>query len=461
MTSQSEESAPSALLSFTAENARSYRDEVTLSLLATRLAAEGVPRSLTPAGMAKPVRVLPAAGIFGANASGKTTILRAMADMRNLVLASFVQGSRGTPIPRERFLLDSASQDRPTRFEIDMVLEGVRWVYGFEVNDEQVRKEYAYHWPRGRQALVFQRDEDLVDFGSRFKAEDRALENLLRDNSLLLSVAGTTGNKQLDSLFDWFKSNLKLAEPRNLLYRIFFTGNMYKNADYMERIISMVQTADLGISDLKITDFDTTSLIREVNENIEDERIDEVVGHFSEMMRILKDFEDDFDLTNEWEAFPLRELRLIHIGTNNNVPLYQKDESRGTLVWMSLIGPLLKVLEKGGVILVDELDISLHAHLVEQIIAIFQNPQVNRRNAQLIFNSHDGRILEEGGTWALGRDQIWFTRKEYSGESKLYSLYDFSPRRDEAVHHRYFQGRYGAVPVIDKAAIGHAMTPVE
>lgn len=456
MTSQSEESAPSALLSFTAENARSYRDEATLSLLATRLSAEGVPRSLTPAGMAKPVRVLPAAGIFGANASGKTTILRAMADMRNLVLTSFVQGSRGTPIPRQRFLLDSASQDRPTRFEIDLILEGVRWVYGFEVNDERVLEEFAYHWPRGRQALVFQRDRDSVDFGSRFKAEDRALENLLRDNALLLSVAGTTGNNQLASLFDWFIVNLRLFDISNRSDRINFTGDMYKKADYTERIIDMLQVADLGISDLSITDSDATN----PNEDIKDERFGEAVEHLSELVRLLQDLKDDYDLINEWDL-SLKELRLIHTGADNIVPFHQKDESQGTLVWFSLIGPLLKVLEEGIVILIDELDVSLHPHLVEQIIAIFQNPQVNRRNAQLIFNSHDGRILEEGGTWALGRDQIWFTRKEYSGESKLYSLYDFSPRRDEAVHHRYFQGRYGAVPVIDKAAIGHAMTPVD
>ena len=456
MTSQSEESAPSALLSFTAENARSYRDEATLSLLATRLAAEGVPRLLTPAGMSKPVRVLPAAGIFGANASGKTTILRAMADMRNLVLTSFVQGSRGTPIPRERFLLASASQERPTRFEVDLILEGVRWVYGFEVNDELVLEEYAYHWPHGRQALVFQRDGDSVDFGSRFKAADRALENLLRDNSLLLSVAGTTDNDQLASLFDWFKVNLRLFDLSNRQLNNNITGDMYKKADYTERIIDMLQAADLGISDLSITDSNATI----PNEDIKDDRFGEAVEHLSELVRLLQDLKDDYDLTNEWDL-SLKELRLIHTGADSKVPFHQKDESQGTLVWFSLIGPVLKVLEEGVVILIDELDASLHPQLVEQVIKMFQNPQINRRDAQLIFNSHDGKILEDSGTWALGRDQIWFTRKNYIGESKLSSLYDFSPRRDEAVHHRYFQGRYGAVPVIDKVAIGHAMTPVD
>lgn len=133
MTSLSEGPGTNALLSFTAENARSYRDEVQLSMLGTRLSAEGVPRSLVPTGMTKPIRVLPAAGIFGANASGKTTILRTIVDMRGLVLMSFRHGSRRTPVPRRPFLLDPEYRDRPTRFEIHLVLDGVRWVYGFKL----------------------------------------------------------------------------------------------------------------------------------------------------------------------------------------------------------------------------------------------------------------------------------------------------------------------------------------
>lgn len=444
MTSQSEESAPSALLSFTAENARSYRDEVTLSLLATRLAAEGVPRSLAPAGMAKPVRVLPAAGIFGANASGKTTILRAMADMRNLVLTSFVQGSRGTPIPRQRFLLDSASQDRPTRFEVDLILEGVRWVYGFEVNDEQVREEYAYHWPRGRQALVFQRDEDLVDFGSRFKAEDRALESLLRDNSLLLSVAGTTGNDQLSTLFDWFSDNLSLVDSSNRMSQALYTAENTQDQSYKARIRSLLDAADLGVVDLNV---------------------EKLGGPFIERLAFAKhliDKEDEIDFSEfRGPVSPVIKISLTHRNSAyEEVHFDWEDESSGTVAWVSLIGPILDALDRGRVLLIDELDASLHPHLVARVIRIFQDPQTNQRCAQLIFNSHDGKILEDREEWALGRDQIWFADKYNDGDTKLYALDDFGPRRDEAIHHRYYQGRYGAIPVINDAAIYQSLVPV-
>lgn len=444
MTSQSEESAPSALLSFTAENARSYRDEVTLSLLTTRLAAEGVPRSLTPAGMAKPVRVLPAAGIFGANASGKTTILRAMADMRNLVLTSFVQGSHGTPIPRQRFLLDSASQDRPTRFEVDLVLEGVRWVYGFEVNDERVLEEFAYHWPRGRQALVFQRDGDSVDFGSRFRAEDRALESLLRDNSLLLSVAGTTGNDQLSTLFDWFSDNLSLVDSSNRMSQALYTAENTQDQSYKARIRSLLDAADLGVVDLNV---------------------EKLGGPFIERLAFAKhliDKEDEIDFSEfRGPVSPVIKISLTHRNSAyDEVRFDWEDESSGTVAWVSLIGPMLDALDRGRVLLIDELDSSLHPHLVARVIRIFQDPKTNPWCAQLIFNSHDGEVLEDREKWALGRDQIWFAEKYNDGDTKLYALDGFGPRRDEAIHHRYYQGRYGAIPVINDAAIYQSLVPV-
>ena len=453
MSTSDERSEGSTLFSFTAENARSYRGETRLSLLATRLSAEGVPRSLIPAGMTKPVRVLPAAGIFGANASGKTTILRAMADMRKLVINSFRRGSRGTRIFRRPFLLDSTCRDRPTRFEIDLLLEGVRWIYGFEVDDQRVREEYAYHWPRGRQALVFHRDGGPVAFGSRFKAEDRTIGGLLRDNALLLSVAGATGNEQLASLFEWFEGNMSLAESGNRDSRALFTAQMARTDDLGERMIRLLRAADLGVADLEMTRLEMEHFIGEV-----DERLQEGGEPLGEIVRILQHIQADVALP-EASATSLRKLSLTHISADGGVAFSAEDESQGTLVWVSLIGPLMSALDNGNVVLIDELDASLHSHLVERIITMFQDPEINRRGAQLIFNSHDGAILQGRSDWRLGRDQIWFTEKYADGATKLYSLDDFSPRRDEDTHGHYFLGRYGAVPVVGDAAIRQALAP--
>ena len=182
--SATDESSPalSALLTFTAQNVRSFWEEVGLSLLGTRLSEAGVVRSLKIAGSDAAVRVLPVAGIFGANASGKSTVLRAMADMRAVVLGSFRHGDRETSIHRRPFLLHNQGAERPSRFAIDLILNGVRWQYGFEIDDHQVLGEYAYYYPRGRQSLVFLRDRDRqeLSFGPPFRASGRTLARLVR-----------------------------------------------------------------------------------------------------------------------------------------------------------------------------------------------------------------------------------------------------------------------------------------
>ena len=224
-----------SLLSFTAAaDVRSYWDEVNLSLLGTRLSEADVVRELNSlAGTPAPVSVLPVAGIFGANASGKSTILRAMADMRAIVLGSFRRGDRESRLPRHSFLLHSEAPERPSRFAVDLVLNGVRWQYGFDIDDHRVLDEYAYHYPKGRQALAFRRNRDGGEpsFGPAFRSFGRALTRLVRKNALLLSVAGALegGSRAksvreranlLGPLFTWFRTNLLLMESGNGLERV-------------------------------------------------------------------------------------------------------------------------------------------------------------------------------------------------------------------------------------------------
>ena len=219
----------SALLSFTAENVRSYRDEVHLSLLGTRVAETDVARRLTVAGSVKPISVLPAAGIFGANASGKTAILEALDDMREVVMGSFRRKNRDQAIHRRPFLLDNESRQRPSRFEVELILGGVRWQYGFEIDDHRVLEEYACHFPKGRQALVFHRETGRVSIGTPFRSSARVLRSLARDNVLLLSVAGVAEVEGLAPLDAWFGSNLTLARPTDRGWGRALTADMVRS----------------------------------------------------------------------------------------------------------------------------------------------------------------------------------------------------------------------------------------
>ena len=140
------------------------------------------------------------------------------------------------------------------------------------------------------------------------------------------------------------------------------------------------------------------------------------------------------------------------MGAEGPATIEPEHESQGTLAWTSMLGPLLDILGNGSAALVDELDESLHPHLVQMFIRLFQNPTTNPRCAQLIFNANDTTILGYGGQRFLGRDQIWLTEKNADGATTLYSMAEFRPKRDEALGRRYLQGRYGGVPVLDPAA---------
>ena len=168
-----------ALLSFTAKNVRSFRDEVHLSMLATRLAETDAVRNVAAAGSPKPFRILPSVGIFGANASGKSMLLKAMHDMHAMVVRSYLGGDTLTPIRRQPFLLDPVCADLPSRFDIELVINGVRWEYGFQVGDGSVHRERACYFPRGRRVLLYQRRESDVEYGRSFRAADGILESVL------------------------------------------------------------------------------------------------------------------------------------------------------------------------------------------------------------------------------------------------------------------------------------------
>ena len=437
-TSDIASSGISVLLSFTAENVRCYRDEVDFSFLATRMAEEGVAHRLAVAGSAKPVSVLPAAGIFGANASGKTAILEAMDDMRVVVMESFHRKDPAQSMGRRPFLLDGESHRLPSRFEIELILRGVRWQYGFEIDDHRVIGEYAHHYPRGRQALVFHREPSRVELGAPLRSAGRILRSLARNDCLLLSVAGLAEVECLAPLHAWFESNLLLTKPSDPGWGAALTADLVQSLHTKGAVLSLLRYADMGITDAHKDPPDPESA----------ERV---------RRAIRKARDGDLSLSADDELLLDGVIRLTHSGSAGESQVSPEDESQGTQAWLRLIGPVLSALNGGTVLLVDELDASLHSYLVNNLISLFQDQHHNPRCAQLIFNSHDTNILGDSERRTLGRDQIWITEKNLDGVTSLYPLSDFAPRRDDAIERRYLQGRYGGVPLSNPAEIERAL----
>jgi uncharacterized protein len=424
----------SMLLGFRAENVRSFRDEVELSLVSTKLAEEDAVRRVAWREGGRQVGVLPVAGVFGANASGKSNVVKAMDDMRVHVLDSFRAGSPTGGIARRPFLLDLVAKREPSRFEVDLVLEGVRHEYGFVLNDDHVLEEWAYRYPHGKAVRLFHRWESRVELGSSERVKGRAVRELLRPNALFLSTAASANHPVLLPVYAWFARNLRLAEASSREFRQALTTQLLDDDTRRGQVLSLLRAADLGVTGAKKHQIDP----------VMKERLQRAV-------RILAGQEGESDTADEGPAFEQLGVRLTHRGAAGDVELDAQDESLGTLVWFGLVGPVVEALADGAVLLADELDASLHPALVAELIRLFQDPKSNPRRAQLVFNSHDATILGDSTTARLiGRDQVWFTEKRADGSTHLYPLSDLDPRKEEAIGRRYLAGRYGAVPILSR-----------
>jgi uncharacterized protein len=420
------------LLAFRGQNLRSFRDPFELSLLSTSLAEPGVTHKVPWRNGGKPVGVLPAVAVYGANASGKSNVLRAMNDMRSHVLFSFRAADPNGGFSRRAFLLGE-SRNNPSRFEVDLVLEGVRHEYGFVADDKQVLEEWAVYYPHGREALLFKRIGEDVELGASIRGKARAIVELLRPNALFLSTDAAVKQPVLSLLFGWFTRNLVLAEAESRALRQALTTRMLENPETRDGVLEMLRAADLGVSDAKRTEMDP--VMRE---------------RFRRVLRILEGTEAESESgADDGPDFDELGVRLVHEGAAGSVEFEQQDESLGTLVWFGLVGPILESLARGSVFLADELDSSLHPALVAELVRLFQDPSVNSRRAQLVLNSHDATLLgDSASSRLLGRDQVWFTEKGPDGSSHLYALSGLDPRKEEAIGRRYLAGRYGAKPIV-------------
>lgn len=420
------------LLAFRAKNVRSFRDEIGLSLLSTRLAEEDVVRSVTWREGGRPIGVLPVAGVFGANASGKSNVVKAMQDMRAHVLHSFRTGSSTGGIARRPFLLDQAAEREASRFEVDLVLEGVRHEYGFALDDDQVLEEWAYRYPRGKAVRLFHRWGNEVELGSAGRVKGRAVLELLRPNALFLSTAASANHPVLLPIYAWFARNLRLADTGSRQFRQALTAQLLDDDARRGQVLALLRAAGLGITGAKKYQLDPV-----------------VKGRLQRAVRILAGQEGDLDSADDGPAFDQLGVRLTHRGAAGDIELDAQDESLGTLVWFGLVGPVIEALADGAVLLADELDASLHPALVAELIRLFQDPKSNPRRAQLVFNTHDATILGDSTSDRLiGRDQVWFTEKRTDGSTRLYPLSDLDPRKEEAIGRRYLADRYGATPIL-------------
>jgi hypothetical protein len=419
------------LIRFQVSNFRSILSEQGLSMVASSLA--GAPGRVVHA-EEQGIALLRVAAIYGANAAGKSNVLAALQFLRSAALNSHRTWQPDGPIPQEPFLLQMASRKSPSRFEIEFLLGPVRYRYGFKLDAKVVLEEWLYAYPTGRRQRWFYRNAQRAEpyeFGKSLRGSNRTIATLARKNSLFLSAAAENNHPMLSPIYSWLVDMLRFSSVEDQGVRLFQTLTMIENKK--NAVLEIIRLADLGISDLNLTKL-------EVN---------------PELLGDLKPLYDWAKTRIDPELFSkLQEISFVHrAGLDQDGVLLPFDrESRGTQAWLALAGPLLNSLDTGAVLCVDELDASLHSRLALEVIRIFDDPQRNSKNAQLIFNTHNTTLLGNLlGSQGLRRDQVWFVEKDSGGATHLYPLTDFKPRKDENLERGYLQGRYGATPFIASA----------
>lgn len=419
------------LIKFSVTNFKTFRAKVEFSLIASNYDKTREVENLSTSS-AFGFNLLKSAVVYGANASGKSKLMEALSFMKHFVLTSSKESQKGEDINVEPFLLSTVTNDKPSEFEIIFLHKKQLFRYGFEVDKNKIVSEWLYYRPLTKEIELFVRDGQHFSTHERKFAKGHKLskEKMIRENALMLSVAAQFNEEIAGSAIDWFK-RLKIIsalEPDG--YKGYSMGSL-KDSSKKQKILEMLQQADLSISDINLETADVHNLPKNMPNELKTVLLQKFREEKKEFVTISTThpvFDKNMNIANRI-SFDLDD-----------------DESSGTNQFFALTGPIIDVIENGFVLAVDELDSKLHPNLVLKIVEIFNSESLNPKNAQLIFNTHDTNLLDAE---IFRRDQIWFVEKDRYGAAKLYSLSDLKDvRKEENFEDNYIKGKYGAVPIV-------------
>lgn len=424
------------LVEFSVGNYRSFKETVTLSMLAADIASQPASLDTNNVFSARPdVRLLTSAAIYGANASGKSNLVQALSFMRGFVLNSSRESQATDAIAAEPFLLSTETEQAPSHFEIVFLIDGTQYRYGFEVNTKQVVAEWLYRLDESGEVMLFERDEQTISTHD-FREGREEIQELTRPNALFLSVVAQFNGKIAGSILQWFSQvmvNMGIHERPELSFAVRGFAEGYD--DHRKHIEQFITRLDVGIER-----FEAERRPATVPENMPKELAEVVTllnKNFGTVEHInIRTLHRRFDAAGQ----PLDEIPFD----------LEKHESAGTQRLFALALPLLAALRTGRVLCIDELDARIHPNLVIELVQLFHFAETNPRHAQLIFTTHNTSLLSTHAQ-LFRRDQVWFTEKSRRGASDLYSLVEYridADDKDISFEKNYVMGRYGAIPSI-------------
>ncbi len=421
------------LLQFSVNNYRSIKDTLTFSMLAAykeeaNRFKEGKYDLLT------------AAVLYGANASGKSNVLRAMAFMRNMVLNKEKVMQSTDTLPHDPFRLSTATQEASSSFEMVFLIEGVKYRYGFEADTTTVYSEWLFENASGRkEAKLFYRDDAEEHYvnSARFKEGVGSFDApnakiKISKNRLFLWQCDQNDGEIAKKILGWFK-NFNLIDGLDHRGYVNYTMKMMEKPLFKEEIIKLVKTADIGIEDISMQTEDVPAEVLE-KMPLPDKLKEEIMKDGGMQSVVLNTYHKVYDDDH-------KEVGKMTFDLDD-------EESIGTQKFFKMSAPIINTLQEGKILLIDELDASLHPVLTQHLIRLFNDPKINTKNAQLIFATHDTNLLKPR---LFRRDQIWFCEKDRFGATDIYSLARLKGvRQNDDFEKHYIQGKYGAIPYLGK-----------
>jgi len=413
------------LIDFSVENYRSFADAQTFSMIASKDSSHE--QNVAEQGA---FRLLKVAALFGANASGKSNLIKSIRFMERFIGESATKMNLGDPISGiDPFRLDHQWRTKPSSFAIRLLINGTEYQYGFSATRERVHKEWLNLKREGgrvTQALLREYDPAAAttewQMRGELKEQAQTAVKATRDNGLFLSQAAQMNVEFVKELFLWFRGRLWYFDlstpPEDLVEET--VKRVSKDQNFRARVERLTHDADLGISQLAV-------------------KKEPVV--FEDAPKELRELLSRFPV----ERYEVRTLHNVYDSGESVEFSLEGHESLGTQRFFAIVGRMLKALDDGDLLVVDELDCSMHPLLTQKLVELFQSNEANAKGAQLLFATHDSTLMSPS---LLRRDQIWFSEKNDKAATQLFSLCDIerTPRKREAFEKNYLAGRYGGVP---------------
>ena len=397
------------ILEFSITNFLSFKNRTTMSMVAN--ATNGLDHNYV---VKNNKRILKTAAVYGANASGKTNLFKALV-LIILMLRDSNHMDINAKLPIVPFKLDK--NQNPSEFEIKFIVHDIRYVYGFKADETQIYEEYLYYYPKGKETKIFDRVHNHYSYDRK---DAKILEKIIEmtaNNKFFLATATNWNYEKTKDAYHFLTNDIGICFDFADLKNIAFSVYEENDEELKKFALDFLEKTDFNIEDYQVSKVDIPQ----------------------DLLNNIPDFVKRELLKNP-KAY---QVLFKHKGSSQYLNL--DEESLGTQMVFAFIPFIADTLLHQKVLIIDELDKSLHPFLVQYIIELFNNDN-NSSGSQLIFNTHDTNILDLN---IFRRDQIWFTEKDnITGESILYALSDFSVRNKENIEKGYMLGRYGAVPFI-------------